>query len=295
MAPFSVRCVEIKRKRNASVKSKRKSPISIVAILGCLCSIALICVSVYFEDGMALLATILLSFLSTLIGLGNKWELQLPQRPNKTGNNIPQGDIVVRYPKGAFVVVKCSEDIARELFTAPETVEYLVSHPPIWRLLSLIGTLMLMSGVIALGNAKLETQVSFAAAYMLMNAAYWVVAALPSKLHWDLTCFDIKNQRIGYDYHDEKRLVSPSTTYTEALWKVILVTKSTEWVHVSNAAPKTTAWDQWLIEAHGQAMSAGSCCDEDNPKSPVTWLMPDWDPQRAWLDIVEKQSCSFNV
>ena len=243
---------------------------------------------------MALLATILLSFLSTLIGLGNKWELQLPKRPKKS-DNIPKGDVVVRYPKGAFVIVKCSEDVARELLTAPESIEYLVSHPAIWRLLSLIGTLMLMSGVIALGNAQLQAQVSFAAAYMLINAAYWIVAALPPKLNWDLTCFDIKNQRIGSDYRDEKRLFSPSVTYTEALWKVILVTKSIEWVHVSNAAPKTAAWDQWLIEAREHALSAGAQYDEANPNSPVAWVMPEWNPQRAWTDIAEKNNNSFNV
>ena len=152
-----------------------------------------------------------------------------------------------------------------------------------------------MSGVIALGNAKSRTQVSFAAAYMFMNAAYWVVAALPSKLHWDITCFDIRNQRIGDDCRDEKRLVSKSTTYTEALWKVILVTKSIDWVHISNAAPKTTAWDQWLIEAKEHALSVGSYCDKDEPKAPLVWLMPDWDPQRAWVDIVENANTSYKV
>ena len=295
MAAFSVRCIEIKRKKNRSVKAKLKSPLSLVAILGCLSSIALVYISVHFEDGMALLATLLLSFLSTLLGLGNKWELQLPQRPVNTGDNIPRGDVVIRYPRGAFVIVKCTEDVARELFTAPEAVEYLISHPPYWRLLSLVGTLMLMSGVIALGNAKIETQISFAAAFMIMNTAYWVVAALPPKLNWDLSCFYIKNQHIGYYTCNEKRPVSTSVSYTEALWKVILVTKSIEWVHVSSAAPKTTTWDQWLVEAQALAQSVGSYCEKSKPEAPVIWLMPDWDPQRAWKDILEKNSCSFDA
>ena len=152
-----------------------------------------------------------------------------------------------------------------------------------------------MSGVIALGNAQIEAQISFAAAYMIMNAAYWIVAALPPKLNWDLSCFFIKNQHIGYHVRDEKRPVSASVSYTEALWKVILVTKSIEWVHVSNAAPKTTVWDQWLIEAQTLAKSVGSHYDESNPDASVVWLMPDWDPQQAWKDILEKNSCSFDA
>lgn len=44
---------------------------------------------------------------------------------------------------------------------------------------------MLMAGVVSLANASNILQVSFAAAYILLNALYWAVSALnPCKYHW---------------------------------------------------------------------------------------------------------------
>lgn len=56
------------------------------------------------KDGMALLATIMLSLLSTITGLGNKWK-PTPNDP-KPDKNAPEGDVVIRYSHGAFIVVK---------------------------------------------------------------------------------------------------------------------------------------------------------------------------------------------
>lgn len=77
-------------------------------------SIALLVLSIVYNDGMALLATLLLSMLSTFIGVANHWTLQLPSRPTK--RQVPDGDVILKYPQGAFVVVKCDEDVARELY-----------------------------------------------------------------------------------------------------------------------------------------------------------------------------------
>ena len=289
MTDFSVSCIEIIRQKDASVKAKAKGPLSLVAILGCCCSIGLIAISIVFEDGMALLAVLLLSLLSTLIGLGNYWQLRLQKRPVQ-GAVVPRGDLVIRYPRGAFVVVKCTEEVARELFFAPETIEYLVKHPPIYRLISLIGTLMLMWGVIMLGNARLESQVSFAAAYMFMNAAYWIVAALPAKVHWDKSCFKVNQQRIDGPSETGKRIMSVNKTYTQALWKVILVTKSIDWIRNNEAAPVTDAWNQWLTEALNYALTVDFYVDEKDPTQTVVWRLPDWDPQQAFIDILRDQS-----
>jgi len=35
-------------------------------------------------------------------------------------------------------------------------------------------------------------------------------------------------------------------SFTRSLWYAIQVTKRTEWVGISKAAPKTEAWDEWL-------------------------------------------------
>ena len=142
-----MRCVEISRTNNLHVKAKTVAPLTGVLLLGAALSVILIALSIYYGDGMSLLATILLSLLSSLIGLGNKWTLSLPKRSVKD-TTVPRGDVVIRYPKGSFLIVRCEEDVARELYFAPETIHYLLSHAPAYRILSLIGTLMLMFGVI---------------------------------------------------------------------------------------------------------------------------------------------------
>lgn len=66
---------------------------------------------------MSLIATLLLSGLSTLLGLSNKWELQLPRK--YTGRaKLPPGDVVIKFPNKSFLVVFCEEEVARELFWA---------------------------------------------------------------------------------------------------------------------------------------------------------------------------------
>jgi len=157
---------------------------------------------------MAVLAVLFLSLLSTLIGFANYWTLELPERKSKD-NSAPPGDVVIRYPKGAFLVVECNEDVARQLYFAPETINYFVKRPVKYRMMSLVGTLMLMAGVVCLGNATNILQITFGAAYMMLNAAYWVVAALDPRQHWDLSGFDIDEQRFEYDpplplHHDDK-------------------------------------------------------------------------------------------
>lgn len=90
---------------------------------------------------MSLLATLLLSFLSTLTGVANKSKLKLPQR---RPGAAPRGDTVIRYPNGSYLVVRCDEDVARELYFAPEEIEYQLSNPARYRLVSLLGTIVLM-------------------------------------------------------------------------------------------------------------------------------------------------------
>ena len=53
---------------------------------------------------MALLATLMLSFLSTITGIANKWTAS-PNNPTPD-KNAPEGDVVIRYNQGAFLIVK---------------------------------------------------------------------------------------------------------------------------------------------------------------------------------------------
>jgi hypothetical protein len=301
-----------------TVKAKMLGPTTFVAFLGFALSLGLFALSIAQQDGMGMLADICLSFLSTLIGLGNKWTLNLPTRKN-TGQFTPKGDVVIRYPKGNFVVVRCSEDVARELFFAPENIEYLVEHPWKYRMIALVGTIVLMFGVIFLGNAGTYVQVAYAGAFMVLNAGYWIVAALPQRYHWNTDCFEIipqafdepeqpppselaaaKNDRLDFKDDDDpkktpkpkpnkslpikrKPYVSYNATFTQALWKVIVATKDIEWAKRSKTAPATEAWEQWLYQAVEEAEQMPDPKLQERPDGAgvALYQMPDWDPQAA--------------
>lgn len=339
---YSVKCIEIKRIRGedfekaqkalekdgpTTVKAKMLGPTTFVALLGCFISLVLFAFSIQQQDGMGMLADICLSFLSTLIGLGNKWTLNLPTRKS-SGQFTPKGDVVIRYPKGNFVVVRCTEDVARELFFAPENIEYLVEHPWKYRMIALVGTIILMFGVIFLGNAGTNVQVAYAVSFMVLNAGFWIVAALPQRYHWDTSCFKVIHQ--AFDEHaqppeicppavakngtimDEKDpkntqklkvnkslplkrkpYVSYNKTFTQALWRVIVATQDIEWIKRSKSAPATEAWTEWLFEAVAHAESM-----PDEPKlvvqpngPPVAYYqMPEWDPQAALVQCLKRHA-----
>jgi hypothetical protein len=311
---FSVKCVRIARKHNdGQVKAKMFGPTTAVAIFGFLLSLGLFALCIVQQDGMGMLADICLSSLSSLIGFGNKWTLTLPVRKHKNLIDPPEGDVVIRYPKGNFLLVRCTEDVARELYFAPETVEYLIAHPWKYRMIALVGTTLLMFGVIFLGNAGTYVQVGYAGAYMMLNVVYWVVAALPQRYHWDMNCFTVTPEsfdeppnmkRDHYEQDDKeeedlevqkmpkvtkslplkrKPWISYNDTYTQALWKVIVATREIEWIKRNKAAPVTDAWNDWLCEAFELARdmpSPENQVQEDGTNIPF-YKVPAWDPQAA--------------
>jgi hypothetical protein len=312
---YAVKCIEIVRVHNeGEVKAKIFGPTHIVSALGCALSMILFAVSLRLQDGMALLAVVCLSLLSTLIGVGNKWKLNLPKRNAK---NIwtPPGDVVIRYPKGSFLVVRCHEDVARELYFAPENLHYLVATPWKYRMISLVGTILLMFGVIFLGNAGTYLQIAFAGAYMILNAAYWIVAALPQRYHWDMSCFEVRPQRFDESDEDDelkakekedeklhgqvvakkpvalpkkkKPFVSYNKTFTQALWKVIIATRDTEWIVRSQAAPSTDAWRDWLQEALELAKSMDDPVERGDKKITTYEIPQHWNPQARLAEIIK--------
>ncbi|KAJ4290452.1 hypothetical protein N0V90_010668 [Kalmusia sp. IMI 367209] len=284
----SVRVVRIKRTGKSPLKSKTIAPLTVVLLLGFVLSCALLGLSISRQDGMSLVATVLLSCLSSLIGYGNKWRLKLPERKVKDGK-VPRGDVVIRYPKGSFLIVRCGEDVARELYFAPETIQYLLQHGPAYRILSLVGTIMLMGGVICLANAQIESQIAWAGSYMLLGSSYWIVAALPGKLHWDYSCYEVRNECLTDSNMTAKGYPSENLTFTQALWKAIVISKHTEWVLRSNACPDTPAWRQWLTFAQRQAMSVRQAAKEKEP-GVKTWQVPEWDAQRALVALLNDQA-----
>ena len=270
------------------MKSKTIGPLTAVLFLGFGLSAFLLGFSIHKRDGMSIVATCLLSLLSSLIGYGNKWTLQLPRRKVKTGK-VPRGDVVIRYPKGSFLVVRCDEDVARELYFAPAEIDYLLKHAPAYRILSLIGTMMLMGGVICLANAQIQVQIAWAGSYMLLGSAYWTVAALPGKLHWDTSCYKVTNECLSDSNMKAKGYPSENTTFTQALWKAIVVAKTTNWVNKSGACPDTQAWQDWLNAARACSKDV-RLADKEKLEGVKTWEVPDWNPQSYLAELLDTQA-----
>ncbi|KAL9121941.1 MAG: hypothetical protein Q9187_001505 [Circinaria calcarea] len=282
LSEFSVRCVQVKKNLDMPpVKASSKGPLTWLSILGFLLSIALVILSVKEQDPFALIATVLLSFLSTIIGIGSKWSLELPKR--RATRPVPESDVIICYPHGAFLIVKCEEAIARELYWAREKCNYMVGVE-VYRFISLVGTLMLMFGVIALANAKLTLQIAFAAAYIILNAAYWVVAALPQRLHWDLSSYETQEE-------DFVKLDGGNENFTAALWEAIAITRSVDWVKNADIAPLSKEWKEWLNKAEEMA---GLPRGKKDPETNATTL-PYWDCQAALTEFLKPDNAAKNV
>ncbi|KAL9042674.1 MAG: hypothetical protein Q9214_003710 [Letrouitia sp. 1 TL-2023] len=255
------------------VQARSRSWLTFLSILGSAMSAALLALSIHRDDGFALLATLLLSSLSTLIGFSNRWRLRLQQRTSSRA--VPRSDIVIKYPNGSFLVVRCEEDVARELYWHPEECEYVVAART-YRIISLLGTLVLMFGVICLGNAQLELQVGFAASYIILNAAYWVVAALPAQWHWDLSYYEVRRMKVEGGENNEN--------FTSALWTAIAITGTTKWVTIGNIAPVSSEWKNWMREAEQRVTPGGAEEIGESIK------LPEWDCNLALTNYFNPQA-----
>ena len=158
----------------------------------------------------------------------------------------------------------------------PEKCVYQVSEQP-YRLLALTGTIMLMFGVIFLANSGLVMQLYFAGSYIILNVAYWAVAALPKQTHWDLSAYKVENiELVG----GEKK-----QTFTVALWKAIAITRSARWARLSHIPPQSTEWGVWLEMAEDVAISYPSPPSTDNGGEIV---LPEWDATGALTELLKQ-------
>ena len=256
-------------------------------------SIGLLVFAVIRSDGFALMATLLLSLLSSIIGIGSQWSLKLMTR--KQTRRVPDDFHIIQYPHGAFLVVKCDENVRRELYWHPEKCNYTFGDTT-YRILSLFGTMMLMFGVICLANSTLALQVAFAAAYMILNAAYWVVAALPGRWHWDLSCYEVTVEEYeGGEEHEN---------FTQALWKAIAITGSAEWVKSGRAAPISDGWKKWVEKAGEIVWKAKENQQADiKPEFGYGIVyrksnrrdLPCWDAEDALTDFLNADEAEKNV
>lgn len=249
------------------------SPIHVATVASFVLTMLIFGLTAYWKDGNALIAIFIISVQASLVGYASWWRPRLMVRPPHT-TNVPPGDMMIRTREGAFILVKCTEEVARELYTGTEDCEYHVG-PKTYRFLMAMGTMLLMVGVVLLGNTRFEAQVLISGSYIALNGVYWLLGMLPRRYFWDLSRYeweditppDAKNAETMVVGAAEKNGVEGFPSFTRTLWYAIRETKSTGWVERSGAAPSTSQWKLWLREAgmnaqHNRAWPAVSRKDQ---------------------------------
>jgi hypothetical protein len=219
-----------------------------------LLTVGLIAGATAVQDGVAVLSIVLMGAVSTVVGLANWWKPILQTR--KDESKVPRGDVVIRTRTGAMILVRCSENIARELYSGTEECEYwLDSH---WhRGLMGIGAVLLMVSIVLLGNCTWYMQVAIGASFIMLNGLYWAMGLLPRECFWDLSRYQIRDvtpadaKNAHLDNGGEG--IEGAACFTRTLWYAIRETKQISWIERSGAAPGTATWRRWLVDAQHAA------------------------------------------
>lgn len=233
-----------------------------------LLSLGLLVWSVVHKDGPACLAIAVMSFTSTLVGWASYWHPLLTERGYKS--DVPPGDIVIRTRNGAFVIIHCTEEVARELFVGAEDCAYALRTRPAQVLVG-TGTILLMIGVVLVGNCSIEMQIALGVSYIALNGLYWVASLLPPLTSWDL--------KTRYEWCEEP--AQHCVSFTLTLFQAALAASrkedgqigeiKTSWLRTSHAAPDTPVWKKWLDEL----AEKGNTEIDGNQ----------WDPVACWNEI----------
>jgi hypothetical protein len=216
--------------------------------------------AVLSHDGTACVALFTISLASSIVGYASYWS---PVLMNRNMNSaVPRGDVVIRTREGAFVVVKCDEYVARELYFGTEECKYNVSTDP-YRVLVGLGTFLLMVSVVLLGNCDFQMQVAIGVSYIVLNGAFWGAALINKGKFWDLSSYEweeVTEPDAAREAHLVQDWNSPEgkPSFTRTLWYAIRETKKVGWVRTSGAAPNTPQWQSWLDMAEKEAVKGNS-------------------------------------
>ncbi|KAA8911740.1 hypothetical protein FN846DRAFT_934648 [Sphaerosporella brunnea] len=221
----------------SNITAKRYGPLNFLSIAGFLFWAGLLTEAAVLNDGMAVIAIILLGLTSSIVGYGSLWHVDLQRR--RSDREVPPGDVVVLGRQAAFIVVRCPEDVARELYFGSERCAYVTSER-VFQVLAASGTFLFMVSVIFLANCTWDIQASIGLAYIILNAMYWVAALMPKRTQWDLSAYVVTSGDPEFEQN---------TSYTTVLARVIKLTGETKWIRRVGAVPETNAWDLWLAEA----------------------------------------------
>lgn len=100
------------------------SPLNVLSVGSCLMTIGVFIAAVIIEDGTACVAVGAISLVSSIVGYASWWSPVLTSRTFRS--KVPPGDIAVRTREGAFLLVRCNENVARELYVGTEECLYYV-------------------------------------------------------------------------------------------------------------------------------------------------------------------------
>jgi hypothetical protein len=235
------------------VPARKTSPLNILSIFSFALTLGLFALSVVNQDGVACISLFTISLASSIVGYASLWSPQLMKRT--ATSDVPQGDVVIRTREGAFIVVKCDENVARELYTGTEECVYTVQNIREYRALVGIGTFLLMVSVVLLGNCNFPQQLAIGASYIVLNGLFWAAALIPKEKFWNLTLYEFDDITPEDAKHAHLETIPNSAdpehlpSFTRTMWYAIRETEEIGWVKKSGAAPVTEEWDAWLKEA----------------------------------------------
>ncbi|KAK3401963.1 hypothetical protein B0T20DRAFT_450874 [Sordaria brevicollis] len=258
------------------------SPMHVINIFSFFLTVAILVTSAYWHDGAAVVAIVTISIAATVMGYASWWYPLLMAR--QANAKVPPGDVVIRTREGAFLVVKCTEEVARELYQGTEECCYVSTK--YHRLFMGIAMVLLMVAVVLLGNCKWSSQALIGGAYVLLNSIYWVCGLLPQRFFWDLSRYTITDITPEDVKNNDKNDVPPN--FTRTLWYAIRETKKDAWVDRSGALPGTLQWKKWLEEALRAANEGNYDWDAVGRKDAIMRENPDAYVSREPSNLVKQ-------
>ncbi|CAG9977985.1 unnamed protein product [Clonostachys byssicola] len=238
------------------MKAKLISPHNILSVATTLLTLGLLLWAIIIEDGPATTAIVLLASATTIFCAASLWSPSAG--PRSRFSFVPPGDVVIRTKEGSFLIVKCNEEVSRELYFGTDELRQAITTG--FGLCVGIGTVVFMVAVILMGNSSWTMQAALAVTYLLLNAVYWFVALLPSTTHWEFPRYEWEDitpedARDAEKVTDQENQREGYPSFTRSLWFAIRETKRTGWVSRSGAAPETDSWKVWLEEAERNAVN----------------------------------------
>lgn len=217
--------------------------LNVATVLSILMTVGLFVAAGVLRDGVALLALATMACSTSAASFSAWWSPELSERTAKC--EVPRADIAIITRGGAFIIVHCEEQIARELYMGADVSRYTLNGRP-HQIVLATSTLLLMASVVFFSNCSGKMQIAIGAAYFILNILYWLLALLvePRKT-WNLEHrYHVEEQELKYE---------GNKNFTNALWLAIRHTGQTRWAKRADIVPVTDSWEKWLEEARQNA------------------------------------------